>query len=67
MDLQTLLVWQVSALVSATADAAAQTSDSNALQIEADLYDLLALNCAAKAGMAKAFAAEKARMEKAPA
>jgi hypothetical protein len=57
MNVYDLLVRQVSALVSATADMIhAQDQSTGVLDLEADLYKLLEENCRDKAEMARALA-----------
>lgn len=57
---QKLIVLQVSALVSATADFIRQQDpDWPLMDIEAHVYEVLAVNCREKAELAKAFAAQK--------
>lgn len=61
-SMQELIERQVSALVLATAEAVCQTGD-NVLEIEADLYEALAVNCADKhqiaLWLAKGFGSDK--------
>ncbi len=54
LDIFSLLVLQVSSLVSCTADAISRArSDDNVLDLEAELYRMLAVNCGDKAKMAE--------------
>lgn len=62
VDLQTLLVRQVSALVEATAEALHGNSDEQ-IRTMALLYRVLAANCVEKAQMAEAFGPPPAREE----
>jgi hypothetical protein len=57
MSMQELLMRQVSALVSATADAVLPSAKGkNVLEIEADFYHVLAINCAEKQKLCAGFA-----------
>ena len=55
VDLQTLLVRQVSALVEATAEALHGNSDEQIRTMALLIYRVLAANCVEKAQMAEAF------------
>jgi hypothetical protein len=54
--IETLLVRQVKGLVTATADLIAESTGGDPLEIEAGLYELLAVNCEEAAQIAKACA-----------
>jgi hypothetical protein len=59
LNVEVLLIRAVSAIVSAYAEEIASASGGDLLEIEADFYRSLEVNCRQKAEMAKAFAAAR--------
>jgi hypothetical protein len=62
IDMEELLILSVSALVSKFADALTQDNQDEVLKLEAHLYRTLEVECAQKAKLATAFAAERPKL-----
>jgi hypothetical protein len=61
INMQHLLVLQVSGLVAATAEAIAQATGEDVFQVEGNLYRILAVNCEEKRRLTENFTQHRER------